>query len=196
MEDLYDWEEDRSGALIFLLCTLGPIVAGWLILKKALGGSALRSRLEGTLLKVPIVGPTIQAIGVNRFAFALQHTLDSNLPIAAAVRLSFDATGSEAFRVHAPPAIAALERGKTLTEAIADCPVLPAEFIEMIASSEHGGTVPEMMKHQAQYYQELASERLTHLGRLASYGVWLVVATFIVICIFRIANIYLSAIGA
>ena len=52
-----------------------------------------------------------------------------------------------------------------------------------------------MMKHQAKYYQEIAAEKLTTLTKGASFLIWLLVAFFIIICIFRVAGIYLSALG-
>jgi type II secretory pathway component PulF len=183
-----------SGALIFLAVTLGPIMVVWLIAKK-LGGAGLRGRFDAILLRLPVIGPVLEAIALQRFSLALGHTLDSNMPIAKAVGLGFDATGNAAFQAQSSAVAAALKSGATLAEALGPCPLLPPVFVEIIETAEHGGVVPEAMRQQAKHYQELAGERLKRLSQVASFGVWLLVATFIVICIFRIANIYLSALG-
>ena len=65
----------------------------------------------------------------------------------------------------------------------------------MIVSSETSGSVPEMMRHLAQQYNEETARSMTMLTRAAGGGVWLGVAAFIIWAIFRVANIYLTALG-
>ena len=65
----------------------------------------------------------------------------------------------------------------------------------MVATGEEGGRIPEMMRHQADYYAEEASRRLTTLTKALGMAVWLVYAGFMIVAIFSIANIYLSALG-
>ena len=60
----------------------------------------------------------------------------------------------------------------------------------------HLGRVPEMMRHQANYYNEEASRRLTVLNMMAMFGVWLAVAILLIVMIFRIFTIaYLGPIN-
>jgi type II secretory pathway component PulF len=57
---------------------------------------------------------------------------------------------------------------------------------------EESGRLPEVMEQQAQYYHELAEQRLAVLTRVAGWGVWLFVAVLIVIAIFRLFLTYLG----
>ena len=43
----------------------------------------------------------------------------------------------------------ALKRGETLHEALADSGLFTSDFLNLVASAEEGGRVPERMRHQA-----------------------------------------------
>lgn len=185
----------ERGALIFLAATLGPIAAFWLFSKWMMSSVAGRARLRGIGARLPIIGPCLFSLMMSRFALALQLTLNSSLTLAKALRLSFDAAGDSTLLASSEAAIAAVKKGKSLHLALAKCPRLPGEFLDMVAVAEEGGTVAEMMKHQAKYYRDLSRDRLAVFAKAASFGVWLIVAIFIIVNIFRIASIYLNALG-
>ncbi|HEX3315029.1 MAG TPA: type II secretion system F family protein [Gemmataceae bacterium] len=180
------------GALIFLACTLGPVLVGRFVLKRVFADPIRRGKFDVFFRRLPIVGPCMEALTVQRFARALGCTLDSGLPIAEAVKLGFDASPS--LRPYAGNVIRALKQGLSLSDAIAECP-LPADFVAILDSAEHAGSVPEAMRHQAKLWGELAGERLTLAARVVSGIVWLCMATFIITCIFQIASNYIAAIG-
>jgi type II secretory pathway component PulF len=69
------------------------------------------------------------------------------------------------------------------------------DFVNIIAVAEEGGRVPEVMANQAQYYEEEATRRLAVLTRIAGFGVWLFVASLIIMAIFRLASIYFNALN-
>ena len=49
---------------------------------------------EAMLLRMPVIGPCVQAIAMSRFCLALRLTLDSSISVFEAVRLSLRATGN------------------------------------------------------------------------------------------------------
>jgi type IV pilus assembly protein PilC len=183
-----------SGALQFLVLSLGSIVLAvvvYLLLQRSL---RYKAPVDYFLLWVPSVGKCLEAMAVSRLALALQLTLDSGLPITEALRLSLRATGNAAFEAQIPQVVAALKAGDTLTEALSKCrSVLPADFLMMVATAEEGGRVPEMMKHQANYYHEEAGRRLQTLAKVVTGAVWLIYAGFTIAAIFSIAQVYFSA---
>lgn len=185
----------ERGAVIFLAATLGPVAAFWIFSRMMMSSVAGRARLRGIGSRMPIIGPCLFTLMMSRFALAMQLTLNSSLSPAKALRLSFDAAGDSTLRAGGDEAIAAVKKGKTLHQALALCPRLPGEFLDMIAIAEEGGTVPEMMKHQAKYYRDLSRDKLAFFAKAAGFAVWLVVAIFIIVNIFRIAAIYLNALG-
>ena len=180
------------GALLFLACTLGPVLVGWFVVKRVFADPVRRGKFDAFFRRLPFVGACMEALAVQRFARALGCTLDSGLPIAEAVQLAFDASPS--LRPHAEGVVRALKEGRSLSESLEGCP-LPADFLAILDSAEHAGSVPEAMRHQAKRWGEIAGERLALAARVASGIVWFVVTAFIVGCIFQIASNYIAAIG-
>lgn len=181
-----------AGALMFLAIAAGTPIAvwfGWQTLKRH---ARQRAAVDRLLLRIPVLGSCLEALALGRFALALQLTLDSSLPIAAALRLSLRATGNAAYAATADDVARALKSGATLTEALMQSGRFHEEFLHIIESAEEVGRVPEAMQQQAEYYQEESARRLTSLSRAAAKGVWVLYAVFMVWMIFKLAGVYLA----
>ncbi len=182
-----------GGAVAFLGVSFGVLAA--LLLGYKYLPVLLRQKawVDQAVLRIPGVGPCLEALVLGRFALALQLTLDSSLPIRQALRLSLQATGNAYFSSKIELVTQMLKEGKDLTDALTQSGLFPEQFLNMVAVGEQGGRVPEIMSHQAAYYHEEAERRLTLLVRMASLGVWFVYAGFMVIMIFSIASMYFAA---
>lgn len=182
-----------AGSLVFLGLSFGSIfllVVLYMVLTRSL---RQKPAVDAFMLRLPAIGTCLEALVLGRFAMALHVTLDSGMPIVPAMRLSLEATGNAAFASKAEVITRAIKNGDDLTLAMTRGRIFSDEFINMVASGEEGGRVPEIMKHQAEYYFEEASRRLTTLTKLATMGVWLIYAIFMVVAIFKIASMYLGA---
>jgi type II secretory pathway component PulF len=184
-----------AGALAFLgvvVGTLGGLTLAWLALSR---WRRQRAAADRFLLQLPVLGPCLEALALGRFALALQLTLDSGLAIARGLRLSLRATGNAAFAAAADDVARVLKSGQTLTEALALSGLFSEEFMQITANAEEVGSVPEVMRQQARYYHEEAARRMTALARAGSMALWAVYAGFMIWMIFKIANVYLGALG-
>jgi type II secretory pathway component PulF len=184
-----------GGALIFLASVYGIVAALLLAYLAASRSLQQKAIVDRFLMRLPGAGPFFEAISLARFAMALRLTMDSAMPIATALGLSLRATGNAAFASCVDLVQDALRSGDDLTVALTRCRVFPAEFLNLVAMAEEGGRVPEVMANQAKYYEEEAERRLAVLTRLASFGVWLFVACLIILAIFKIFGLYMSAIN-
>jgi type IV pilus assembly protein PilC len=185
-----------SGApasLAFLGVIYGSIFGALLLYKMTAQLTRQRAAADRFLLNVPVLGPCLETIALSRFTLALQLTLDSGLGIAKALRLSLQATANAAFIARTDVVVQAVKGGQTLFEALQSSGLFSIEFLNIVASAEEGGRVPEMMRHQAEYYQEETARRLTALTRAANGIAWLAYAGFMVWMISRIAGVYLGA---
>lgn len=184
-----------SGALAFLGIVFGTLLTLYLLywLLSRIGNQ--KAWMDRILLSVPALGPCLRALIMSRFTLALQLTLDSGLSITKALRLSLEATGNAYFVSRADSVVQSLKNGQTLYDALEASGLFTSDFMEMIATSEESGRVPEMMKHQSQYYHEETARRMKTLTTVAGFGVWLCVAGFIIWAIFRLAGIYFDALG-
>lgn len=184
-----------AGALAFLAAAGGTPIALWLLWQAMKRAGRQRAGVDRMLLRLPALGPCLEALALGRFALALQLTLDSGLAIAKALRLSLRATGNAAYEAAADGVAQVLKRGDTLTDALTQSGMFHEEFLHIVASAEEVGRVPEAMQQQAAYYHEEAARRLSGLTQAAAMGMWLLYAAFMVWMIFKIAGVYLGALG-
>jgi type II secretory pathway component PulF len=179
-----------GAGVVFLLLSFGSLAlvfVAYLLIKRA---ARQNERLDRLLLRTPALGPCVQALALGRFALALRLTLDSDLSVGKAVRLSLEATGNAAFTARTEPVLAAIKEGEDLTLALGRAQIFPTEFLGMVAVAEEGGRVPEMMSHQADYYHEEAGRRMRRLVRVAGGAVWLAYAAFMILAIFQLYGLY------
>lgn len=176
----------EQGAIRFLALAFGSLAGGYVAYK--LMSRSLRHRIvfDEFVLRLPAVGPCVRALAMMRFCIALRLTMETGMPIAAALRLSLRATGNSAFSSRAPLVVGRIRTGEDLTNALAATRCFTEEFENILAVAEESGRVPEVMRQQAEYYEEEASQRLKILTQLASFGVWFFVAGLIIWAIFRI----------
>jgi type II secretory pathway component PulF len=176
----------ESGALLWLVCCFGSIavlIGLYFILTRTLKQKTVIDRL---LLRLPALGPCLQAIALTRFCLSLRLTMDTGMGIASALRLSMQATGNAAYAADTDRVRSAVRGGEDLAVALRRSSQFPSDFVDIVANAEEGGRVPEVMRHQADYYEEESRRRMTILTRVASWGLYLVIGGFIVFLIFRI----------
>jgi type IV pilus assembly protein PilC len=181
-----------GGALIFLGVIWGTIfaLAGlYAFLKRSLRE---RGSVERFLLGVPALGPCLRALAVARFCLALRLTTETAMPIGRALRLSLRATGNAAFVAQTAGVQETVGAGEELTAALERTRLFPEEFMRILAVAEESGRLNDVLKQQAEHYHEESSRRLAVLTTLAGYAVWGLVATFIIVAIFRIFGSYLK----
>ncbi|MFO0867142.1 MAG: type II secretion system F family protein [Gemmataceae bacterium] len=181
-----------KGSMIFLGVIFGIVATLFTLWKLA---PTVLGKLTHVLLKIPLVGTAIETLALSRFALGLHLTLDAGIPIVRALNLSFDLTDNEVYRSMAPQVAKSLKAGNPLYDSLAGAGIFPLTFLEMIASSEAAGRVPEMMRHQAEFLHEEATRRISALVKAGGTLIWLCVAAFIIYTIFSIYGNYIGAIS-
>ena len=179
-----------AGALAFVGVVLGTLAALGVLYFSIARLGRQKAWMDRLLLRLPVLGPCLDAIVMSRLTLALQLTLDSGLPITKALSLSLDASGNAYFDSYSDTIVKALKNGKPLHEALAGTGLFTPDFLNMVESSEASGSVPEMMRHLTQQYQEEATRKMRMLTTVAGGAVWCLVAAFIIWHIFKLAFIY------
>ncbi len=147
------------------------------------------------MLKIPSIGPCIEAFAMGRLCTALQLTTDSSMGLDEAVQQSLRASANGAYMAQEGLLVATVKGGNDLASGLRRCTVFPADFADIFEVAEISGKIPEAMARQAVYYREEASRRLKTLTQMASFGVWFVIAAGMIWAIFSIASVYLGAIN-
>jgi type IV pilus assembly protein PilC len=175
-----------SGALVFLSFAFGSLAALgglYLLVTRLLRQGALVDRF---LLQVPALGPCLYALALGRFCLALRLTMETGMSIMGALRLSLRATGNAAFETRSDTVVERVRAGDDLSTALAGSQLFGIDFINIIAVAEEGGRLTEVLRHQADYYEEEATRRMRILTWVVGLLVWVLVAVLIIIVIFRI----------
>ncbi len=182
------------GALIILGTAAGAataLAAAYLVVTRVL---RQKSRLDGFLLWLPAVGPCLQALAMARFCLALKLTSETGMSVTGALKLSLAATGNGAFEAGGDGILGDVRKGNDLTTALGRSGLFPVTFIHIMEVAEESGKLTEVMRRQADHYDEESGRRLSALASTAAYGVWVCVGALIVWTIFRIFTMYISKI--
>ena len=182
-------------SVAFLLIVFGSIYFVWIAFVTLRRLGRQKGWMDRMLLAAPALGPCLTALVMSRFALALQLTLDTGLSVTKALRLAVDATGNAHFTARTEIMLGAVKKGQTLHDALVASELFGDDFLNVVASSEASGQVPEMMRHQAQQFHDEAARKMTLLTGVAAGIVWGSYAIFMIWAIFRLAGIYLRALG-
>jgi type IV pilus assembly protein PilC len=162
---------------------VATLVFGYLILKRLLSRRAI---VEKVLLHLPVFGPCIRAIALTRFCVSLHLMLETSLSVRKTLRLALVATDNLAFTQAQGAVEAALSKGETITSALSSARVFPAHFLGVVAVAEESGRLPEVLRNQAEEYDDEARRRLSVVNKIFSYVIWFGIAGFLAFTIFRI----------
>ena len=184
-----------SGAILFLAVVVMFVIGVVISIKLATNTIAKQAGFEAWLLRVPAIGPAMRASALSRFCLSLRLTLDSSMSTPKAVQLSLKATGNAAFEAQAERIAKRIKKGDELSKALRTNSAFPTEFIAAVNVGEESGLMPEVMAKQAEYYREETARRMKTLTRVTAWGVYILVGIFIIIAIFRMAGVYVEAIG-
>jgi type II secretory pathway component PulF len=148
--------------------------------------------IDEFLLRLLVIGPCIRAFALTRLCIGLRLTMETGMPITRAVDLSLRATDNDAFISKSEKVRDALSEGEELAASLKATRLFPEDFENILANAEEAGRMNQVLEHQAKYYEEESSRRLTVLATVAGWGVWLIVAIFLVIMILKMAFKYLG----
>jgi type II secretory pathway component PulF len=184
----------RGLTLYVMMVTLAAIVV-LLGIEAARRGALWTRSLQRGLLRIPGLGDALRTLAMARFTWALQLVLDTSMDLRKALPLALDASGNDAFSRLGPRVARNIQQGMSLYESLAETGAFPTEFLEAISVGETSGMLAETMQRQSKDYQQRAATALSVLARIFGGVIWLLVATLIVVLIFRVFSSYVDGIN-
>ena len=181
-----------TGAMFWFLGWAGftaTAFTGWKFARNRLGAAQV---LDALLLQIPVLGSSIAAFAVARFAWCFSLTQKAGMDIRPSLDASFRAAENGAFSAAAPFVWNDVAAGETLTDAFRNSRVFPEEFLQVVATAEETGTVPEQLHRLSHIFEDQAIRNMRKLTMLISGGVWLFTGGLIVFFIFRLAMLYVG----
>ena len=82
-----------------------------------------------------------------------------------------------------------------MTDALTASQLFPTDYLQVVATAEETGTIPEQLDRLSHLFDEEARRAMSRLTMLLSGAIWLCVTGLIVFFIFRIAMLYVGTIN-
>lgn len=152
-----------SGALHGnLVAMVAAIAAAAVIARVAWSREAWRSRWQGRMLRLPVIGPLLLGIGTARIASTLAILVGGGVPLLQALAASARVVRTLPLRGAVEEASRLVREGSTLHRALDSRKVFPPILIHLVASGESSGRLAHMLQ-QAAKHQEMENDRRVRL---------------------------------
>jgi type IV pilus assembly protein PilC len=139
-------------------------IAGWRGYKRARKIPQVRDRLDAAKLKVPVFGSLFHKLALARFTRNLSTLLNAGVPILLALEITADTVNNAVISRAVDDVRAAVSGGESVAKPLTGHPVFPPMVVQMVSVGEETGTLDEMLRRIADYYDsevEAATESLT-----------------------------------
>ncbi|MDH3238480.1 MAG: type II secretion system F family protein [Deltaproteobacteria bacterium] len=113
-----------------------------------------RRRIDGLLLRVPVLGDLLRKIAVARFARTLGTMVSSGVPILEGMDIVAKSAGNKIIEEAIIKARASISEGKTISEPLADSKVFPVMVTQMVSVGEATGALDTMLNKIADFYDD------------------------------------------
>lgn len=179
-----------------IYCMLvGAVAIGLLSLIRAMQrGLVWTKPIQRLALRMPGIGKPLETIALARLTWALNLTFNTGMSVRRALRLSLEATRNAHFTDQIKPLERQVAAGTSLYDAFSSTNAFPQDFLDSLNAAEQSGMVAEAMARLSRQYQEQAEAALKVLTTLGGVAVWAVIATIIILAIFRLFSFYVGAI--
>lgn len=136
---------------LVLLLTVGVVVGIWFLMQNSIAAKKIVQRM---IRRLPLVGPLLKKIAIQRFALTLSSLFSSGLPILDALAITADAVGDEELK-DAINRIAkeGIAKGLTIGDAFKREPAFPRVVTNLVAISEKSGNLASILATLAEFYE-------------------------------------------
>ncbi len=110
--------------------------------------------VDGTVLKLPILGNIMRKIAVARFCRTLSTLISSGVPILDGLEITAKTAGNSIVEDAVMVTRKSIERGETIAVPLKDTKVFPAMVTQMIGVGEATGALDTMLAKIADFYEE------------------------------------------
>jgi type IV pilus assembly protein PilC len=135
---------------------IGFIVVGFLGwgFKSYYGTENGRRVVDGSLLKLPILGSILRKIAVARFCRTLSTLIASGVPILDGLDITARTSGNAVVEDAILATRKSIEAGNTISGPLKETAVFPAMVVQMIGVGEATGALDTMLSKIADFYEE------------------------------------------
>jgi type IV pilus assembly protein PilC len=149
--------------ILLLLIGGGGAVYGWFYFIKTPTG---RTFWDTYRIKLPIFGSIAHKICLARFTRTLASLVRSGVPILEVLQIVSQTVGNVVMEKAIRTAAVDIERGESISVALAKHPVFPVMIIRMVTAGEQTGKIDNMLERIADFLDEEIETTLSGLTAL------------------------------
>jgi type IV pilus assembly protein PilC len=113
-----------------------------------------RRVVDGTMLKLPILGDILRKIAVARFCRTLATLISSGVPILDGLDITARTSGNSVIEDAVLVTRKSIERGETIASPLRETRVFPPMVVQMIGVGEATGALDTMLAKIAEFYED------------------------------------------
>ncbi len=122
-----------------------------------------RRKIDGLLLRLPVLGNVLKKIAVARFCRTLGTLISSGVPILEALEITAKTAGNAVVEDAIMETRKSIEQGKTISEPLKATTVFPSMVVQMVAVGEQTGALETMLNKIADFYEDEVDEATANL---------------------------------
>ena len=169
-----------SSAIQNELVLIVPLIVGSIVALKIWAGSGIgRHSIDELKLKAPILGNLWSMFSMAQLSRTLATLLQGGIPLVAALEVAREASGNRVIGDSIRSTIVQVQEGKSLSDSLDRTGHFPGLALEMIRVGEQTGSLPDMLNHVADFYDEDVDIRSTALLSWVEPVILLFVAAFV-----------------
>ena len=156
-----------SGGFSYGLPLVIPgLIAIFLAFRMFLKSERGRLVFDRKKLSLPLVGSLSLEYSLGRFCRTLATTINSGIPIVAALQMSAGTLGNMFLETEFQQAIRQIKEGGSIPQVFGKLGLFSSITLSMIAAGEKTGSLSEMLLNVSEYYEMETSRRLDRLSTL------------------------------
>jgi general secretion pathway protein F len=146
----------RDELWLILLLIAATVAAATYALRRA----SVRARWHAAIARLPMVGRLLLSLDTARFASTLAILVGSGAPLLRSLEAAAGVVWLLPLRAAARDAALRVREGVSLNRALDAAKVFPPLFLQLVASGEASGRLPELLQRAAAQQQMEAERRL------------------------------------
>ncbi len=169
-----------SGTIRENLAIVVPALVGVIVVLKIWTSSRRGMHwIDELKLKAPVIGHLWTMFSMAQLARTLATLLQGGIPLVPALESAREASGNRVIGESISSAITQVREGRPISDSLQQAGHFPELALEMIRVGEQTGSLPDMLNHVADFYDEDVNIRSTALLGWVEPVILLVVAVFI-----------------
>lgn len=136
------------------------------IFKKYRNMSLGRRKIDGILLRLPIIGKVNRKIATSRFARTLATLISSGISIIESMEIVMKIIGNSVVADGINESMESIRKGMGVAEPLSELDIFPPMLISMIKVGEETGSMDAMLSKTADFYDNEVESAVTQMTAL------------------------------